>query len=382
MTVVANNLALTNVINISVSKAQAGIGAYNTSNLALFTGDTPTGTFPASQGYQIYTSPIQLALDFGTSSNTYLMGTAVFAQSPNILAGNGYLVVIPLLVSETLATAIARTSDVVQYFGVMASTIESDADLAAAATLIQTLNKIGFFVQRNTSKITTGTGSLDLLRSGGLTQSRGLFYGSATDIDALTFQAAYASKAISVNFSGSNTTMTMHLKDLAGINPDPSITQAILATAQAAGADVYINIQGVPKTFCSGLNGFYDSVYNLQWLVGALQVAGFNYLAQSSTKLPQTEDGMDGLKGAYRAVCKQAVNNQYCAPGAWNSSTTFGVQSDFVANISQVGYYIYSQPISAQLQADRAARKASLVQIAVKEAGAVHSSSVVVYVNA
>jgi hypothetical protein len=34
------------------------------------------------------------------------------------------------------------------------------------------------------------------------------------------------------------------------------------------------------------------------------------------------------------------------------------------------------------LQVDRAARKAPLVQIALKEAGAVHSSSVVIFVNA
>ena len=44
------------------------------------------------------------------------------------------------------------------------------------------------------------------------------------------------------------------------------------------------------------------------------KLAGFNYLAQSSTKIPQTEAGMDGLKGAYRAVCQQAVANQNPAP--------------------------------------------------------------------
>jgi len=134
--------------------------------------------------------------------------------------------------------------------------------------------------------------------------------------------------------------------------------------------------------FCSGKNSFFDQVYNLQWLVGALQVAGFNYLAQSSSKIPQTESGIDGLKGAYRKVCEQAVTNQYCAPGEWNSSTTFGIQSDFLQNITQRGYYIYSQPVALQSQAAREARQAPIVQLALKEAGAVHSSSVLVYINA
>jgi hypothetical protein len=113
-----------------------------------------------------------------------------------------------------------------------------------------------------------------------------------------------------------------------------------------------------------------------------LQIAGFNFLAQSSTKVPQTEQGMDGLKSAYRNICEQAITNQYGAPGTWNSSTSFGNQGDFLANISQRGYYIYSTPISRQSQAAREERQAPLVQIALKEAGAIHSSAVIVYVNA
>lgn len=42
-----NQLALTNVINVSVISSPAGINAFNTSNLALFTGDSP-GTTGAS----------------------------------------------------------------------------------------------------------------------------------------------------------------------------------------------------------------------------------------------------------------------------------------------------------------------------------------------
>ena len=105
-------------------------------------------------------------------------------------------------------------------------------------------------------------------------------------------------------------------------------------------------------------------------------------MAQSSTKLPQTEDGISVLKGAYRQVCEQAVANQYSAPGAWNNATTFGNQADFVRNISERGYYIYSAPIAKQLAADRAARIAPLVQIALKEAGAVHKANIIVYINA
>lgn len=376
----ANQLSLDNVINISVSQAGAGAGEYNTSNIGLFSTETPANTF-GTNGYKIYTSPSEIAIDFGTGSVTYAMANSIFSQKPNILAGNGYLVVIPFISSETLAAAIARTSDLVQYFGIISTQIETQVHMLAAAAVVQALNKVAFFVSRLSASVDSG-GQLDLLRTGNFTQSRGIYYGAASDGDALNMMAAYVGRALSVNFAGSNTTITMHLKDLLGIQPDPSMTQSLLNKAQAAGADCYVSLQGVAKTFCSGANSFFDQVYNQQWFAGALQIAGFNFLAQSSTKVPQTEQGMDGLKSAYRKICEQAITNQYCAAGTWNNSTTFGNQADFFANIEQRGYYIYSQPVAQQSQAAREDRQSPIIQIALKEAGAIHSSTVLVYINA
>jgi len=49
--------------------------------------------------------------------------------------------------------------------------------------------------------------------------------------------------------------------------------------------------------------------------------------------------------------------------------------------ITQKGYYTYSIPIAQQAQTDRELRKAPLVQIAVKRAGAIHSSDVLVIIE-
>jgi hypothetical protein len=262
----------------------------------------------------------------------------------------------------------------------MTTSILPGADVLAAAAVVQPLNKIQFIVSRTEADIQPG-GTIDLLRVDNSTQTRGLYYGSADDADALLMMSAFAGRALSVNFSGSNTTSNMHLKDLIGVAADPTMTQSILNECQASGADCYPSIQGVAKVFESGANKFFDQVYNLRAFVGALQIAGFNYLAESATKIPQTEAGISGLKGAYRAVCSQYVTNQYIAPGQWTSSTTFGNQADFLLNVSQSGYYLYSIPVSQQSQVDRAARKAPLIQIAIKEAGAVNSSDVIVVVN-
>jgi hypothetical protein len=433
----AAQLPLTNVITISVSQAQTGVGNYNTSNLAIFTDDVPAMSF-GTAGFSSYLSPTQVGLDFGSSSKTYAMANAVFSQQPNILTGGGQLVIILLktaiqtltfsavaasgsfvlnyngnasasipfgdtaaqiqtllqtvtglsqvtvtgsiasesliitmngvygaaalltVTSNTLQTsgstaitvtpatttpgesigaAITRTQSLVQYFGIMVNEsldVIGQTDLLAAAAIVQAINKIAFFVSHTQADIATA-GMVDLLRSGSFTQTRGLYYGDSSDLNDIVFMASYAGRALSINFSGSNTTQTMHLKALSSVQPDPTITQSILNTAIAAGADTYVSLQGVSCVFCSGANTFFDRVYNLQWFVGALQVAGFNYLATTSTKIPQTEAGMDGLKGAYRSVCEQGITNQYGAPGVWNNPTVFGNPADLILNVGQRG---------------------------------------------
>lgn len=377
----SNQLDITNVITISLSAAQTGLGEYNVNNLAIFSADTPAESF-GDLGYKIYKAPKEVGVDFGTTSTTYKMALAVFAQTPNILNGGGYLTVIPFASSsEVLATAITRAASLVQFFGILSTKDYDDEEVAAAAAVVQTLNKILFVVSNSATDI-AASGSFADIAEAGYDKTRCLAYLSDTTEPAKVMAAAYAGRALSTAFEGSNTTSTMHLKDLIGITADPTMTQTQLNLCQSCGADVYVNIAGVAKTFTSGANGFFDQVYNRCWFLGALEVAGFNALAKVSTKVPQTEPGMTILKGAYRLVCDRAVRNGYVAPGAWNSADRFGDVEAMLRNIEEVGYYIYSLPVNQQAQTEREERKAPLVQIAIKEAGAIHSSNVLVYINA
>lgn len=374
------DLSISNIINVSVSAAPTGASQYNTSNIALFTHEVPSPTFAA--GYKIYKEPTEVATDFGTSSVTYRMALRAFSQQPNFLLPGGYFVVVPLEGSETLDEAVTRSVGLVAWFGGMSTWIETEQETLDTAAIVQTLDKLFFFAQRDPAELAPVTGILSLIKDASLSHSRGLYYGAPADLDALLMKAAYAGRALSVVFAGSNTTQTMHLKSLAGVVPDQLMDQTIFEASKIAGADTYVSFQGVPSVNCAGANRFFDQVYNELWFVGAIQIAGFNYLRQTSTKVPQTENGMDGLKGAYRAVCRQAVTNQYAAPGEWNSPITFGNQEDLYENIRGFGFYVYSTPIAEQLQVEREERKAPLVQIALKEAGAIQSSSVIINVNA
>lgn len=312
---------------------------------------------------------------------------SIVSTTANTLATSGpvAITITPAItiVGESLAAAISRTVGLVQYFGIMATEsvdVIGQVGLLAAAAVIQPLLKVGFFVSHVSADIAPG-GMLDLLRSGSLSHSRGLYYGQVTSHEDLVFMASYAGLALSTNFNGSNTTQTMNLKSLPGVQADLTMTETFLQQAKAAGADTYPSLQGVSCVIQTGANTEWDQIYGTLWFAGALQVAGFNYLATTSTKIPQTESGMDGLKGAYRNICNQAVNNQFSAPGQWNSATTFGDPAKLLLNVAQFGYYIYSVPIAQQSQASRVAREAPLCSIAIKLAGAIQSSTVIVYVN-
>lgn len=267
------------------------------------------------------------------------------------------------------ATAATIQSDLQALLGL--STVTVSGSIAAQNLLINMLGTQG------PAQISISSNTLQTSASASVLASV-----SYQQTDPLVYLASYFGSGMSVDFEGSNTTITMNLKSLVGVLPDLTMTQTIQNSCTAVGADTYPSIQGDPAVLSAGANLFFDQAQNRVWFATDIAISGYNYLAQTNTKVPQTESGMSGLKSAYRQVCQQGITNQYLAPGSWNSGTTFGDQALFLANISQKGYYIYSAPVALQSQADRAARVAPLVQIAVKEAGAIHKSSVLIFVNA
>lgn len=374
-------LPLSLVVNVSVALTPAGVGAYNTSNTLLVSSETPLPSF-GSLDYKIYFDPTDVASDFGTASVTYALALTIFSQSPNIRAGSGYLVVAPLEASESYVDCLARVKSQVHFMGILFTDLLSSVDALAVAAWTQPYLNMAFLASHDLSDLTPGTGWADTVKESGYDQTRVIGYYSGTDLDALKFAAGYCARGLSVNFRGSNTTLTMQLKDIVGVVADSTIDPTNYLAAKAAGVDVYASLEGLAKVMTSGENRYFDQVYNRIWLVGDIQVNGVNALATTSTKVPQTEAGVDVLRNAYTQTLETGKTNAYIAPGKWNSPVTFGNQADMLAAIQEKGYYIYFQPIDEQAQTEREERVAPTCQIAYKEAGAIHSSNVIININA
>lgn len=281
---------------------------------------------------------------------------------------------------ETVAEAITRIGESVFYVGAFTNLDMEDAILSALASTVQAQDKI--FVHHVASPEDIA-GVVTTITSAEQYKTRLTLYTESIAAANLA-KAAFVGRAFSVATTGSDTSQTLELKRLVNVVPDGGINQTLYTQAEAAGAEIYVDYAGgFAALHTSGANRYFDEVYLDLALKFGLETAGFNYLSQTSTKAPQTERGVNGLAAAYTEVLERFVNNGYVGLGlSWNSSERFGNIELFDENITNKGYYLYSLPISQQSQTDREQRKAPLIQIAVKRAGAIHSSDIIVRVEA
>lgn len=278
---------------------------------------------------------------------------------------------------ETLAEAVAAGLQHVYFGGVLTTQITDDVTRKANATAIQALDCVYYDNLQSLDDISIlGTE----IKAAGNSKTRTLAYSASQELGKIAV-AGYASIAKSVNYSGTDTANTLNLKTITGIVGDPNLNGTYVLEARDNGVDIYGNTGGLSVIYSNDNNGYTDDVEANLWHKKATEVAGFNYLRQTSTKIPQTEAGMTGLKTAYAGVCEQARRNGTVAPGTWNGSVPFGDPETFKRNIEETGYYIYSIPVALQNQTEREARKAPVVQIALKRSGAFHFSQVIINVQ-
>lgn len=191
--------------------------------------------------------------------------------------------------------------------------------------------------------------------------------------------SSFFGRAFTVNFNGSNTTITMMYKREPGVAPEV-LTATQASTIESKRFNVYAQYNNDTAIIQNGVMSgpaYFDEIHGLDWLANRIQTDLFNTLYQAP-KIPQTDVGVNILVTACEKALTQAVSNGLVAPGTWNAAG-FGnlVQGQFLSK----GWYIFADSVNNQSQADREARISPLIQIAVKLAGAVHTVDVLINVN-
>lgn len=193
---------------------------------------------------------------------------------------------------------------------------------------------------------------------------------------------AYMGRTHTMQFNGDRTAFTMNLKGLSGIGAD-ALSDTQIADSLKIGFDVYISFRGVPKLRTSGRNKFTDYTYILYAYEDFLKVALFNYLSNTPTKLPQTNEGMAQLVQVVEDTNRQFQRNGWISTGGvnWNRSDFFGNRDTFLNAISQQGFYTLAMDINTLTPTERTERKGSVIMNAIKLSGAVHQIDIITKIN-
>lgn len=349
-------------------------GVASVINVAL-TGGTVTFTgsqFKITSATTGVTSTVSFAIApvSGTDISTLLKLTSVTA-SPLV---PGYAAETPV----QCATALANKSP--SWYGLMfaASVQPTDTESVAVSAYIEGLTIKRIFGATITSTTVLDSGVTNDLAS----QLKALGYKrSFTQYSQNLYAvASMFGREFSVNFDGNKTTITLMYKQEPGVAAE-ELTEAQANVLQDKRCNVFVNYVNDTSIIQYGTmagTAYIDEIHGLDWLEDAIQNSCYNILYTSTTKIPQTDAGVNQIVSGIAAACDQGVNNGLIAPGIWNADG-FGELSR--GQFMKTGYYIYAQPIALQAQADRELRKAPPIRTAIKLAGAIQELDIQLDVN-
>lgn len=300
-----------------------------------------------------------------TGSGTYIgtmLGTDA-SVSPILSAGAA---------AESAATCLTAMQNYsTAWYGVTFTNTASVQDLKDAAAWCEALVKIfGYTTSDANSKDPLQTTDIGYYMNS-MTYRRTFGIFDSTDPYAVCSAMA---RAFVVNFNEQNSTLTLKFKTLPGCSPE-SLTSNDKTALDAKKLNYYTQF-GDSAMLAEGVmaNGvFFDEVHGLDWLQNAIETNVFGFLYTRTTKVPQTDRGMQLIVQQVEKALADGVNNGLLAPGTWNGDEFGQLKTgDFI----KAGYYVYAAPMATQNSSDRQARIAPPIRVAAKGSGAIHFVSV------
>ncbi|EFP2811420.1 DUF3383 domain-containing protein [Salmonella enterica] len=371
-------LPVSNVVNVDVIIGPRAASGRNFGSLLILGTST---VIPVKERLRLYSSKEDIGSDFGVDSPEYEAATVYFSQSPRpkeVYVGRWAktLATGEAGAAENLMDAVNAVMGYTNWYGLGIADKEDVADddwlKVAAAVEASGVSRILAITTSDPATVdATSTADLAYKLKAAKYGRTFVQYSSSSKYAALS---AFG-RAFTVNFNGSNTTITLKFKQ------EPGITYETLTTDQAAALDtrncnVYVYYQNDTAILQQGVmssGDFFDERHGLDWLQNYVQTNLYNLLYTSTTKVPQTDAGVTRLLSNVEQSMDQSVTNGLVAAGVWNGGPIGQLDS---GDTLTKGYYVYAQPLSEQAQADREARKAPVIQVACKLAGAVHFADV------
>lgn len=370
-------LPVSNVVNVSISLAALAAGPRSFGSLLIL--GTTSGVIDAIERMRQYSNITEVGEDYGVDDPEYKAALAYFSQSPKPRTlyigywhkeGTG---------AETVQAVVQACLKSLKWYGLVIAADLTEQEVLDVSALIEAADPsrlFGYTSQNENCLSATDTTSIPYkLKQKKYRRTFTLF-----SSDNPYAAASMFGRAFTVNFLGTNTTITLKFKQLPGIAPENLDTDEAKALA-AINCNVYAGYNNDTAILQEGVmtdGTFFDEIHGLDWLQNHLETALFNLYYTSATKISQLGSGVNRQCAVLEAACEQGVTNTLLGPGRWNGDS-FGVleTGDYLTK----AYYVFANSIDDQPQSEREARKAPVFQIAVKLAGATHFADVLVAVN-
>lgn len=380
----AKGLPLNRVTNVTVTLSARAAQGRNFGSMLILGNST---VIPITERLRLYSDPADIGDDFGVDSEEYKAAVVWFSQSPRptqLYVGRWVdsLTSAESGPTETLLQAVNALLDYNSWYGlhlaVPVADYPDDADLISVSAAIEsaTVSRI-LAITSSEADILSSAVETDLatkLKAAKYSRTY-IQYSSTSPYAALS---AFG-RAFTVNFTGSNTTITLKFKQLPGITYE-TIGTSQANTLEAKNCNVYVYYENDTAILEQGVmcNGdFFDERHGLDWLQNAVQTADYNTLYTSTTKIPQTDAGTTTRIANIEKVLDVADKNGLFAPGIWTGGPMGQLGT---GDTLTKGYYTWADTVDNQLQTDREARKGVPIQVAAKLAGAVHYGDVAITV--
>ena len=176
---------------------------------------------------------------------------------------------------------------------------------------------------------------------------------------------------------------TLAYKTEVGVETENSIgvfSSSAVNAIKANNGNVYINRGSYYDIFEEGTMAdgtWFDEMIFLDKYQNDMQLSLMDLLYQNN-KIAQTEPGMTQLIDAVKEVCQDMNRVGFIESGVWKAADILNLKK---GDTLPGGYFIQSEPVDDQSQADRDARKAPPIYVSLKLAGAIHHVTVQVDVN-
>ena len=334
---------------------------------------------------------------FSTNDRLYKAATLIFGQNkipPHVAIGKiNYTVdtssddtdttTAPTMIKESPVETLkaCREADGEWYIGIYCANATDDEILSCAEYNEATTPTSIFAYTTNSDKNLNKNDNTSIfarIRAKGYRRSFGQY--STKHPDAI---AAIIGWAMGAMTGTANASYTLAYKQELGVETENSSGAFPTSNVEAIkfnNGNVYINRGTYYDVFEEGTlaNGtWFDELIFLDKYQNDMQLAIMDLLYQNN-KITQTEVGMAMIKDAISVVCDDMRKISFLETGVWNAADILNLKrGDTLPN----GYFIQSEPIENQSQADRDARKSPPFYVALKLAGAIHHVVLQIDVN-